>query len=101
MIPSSPPNEPPDNPTPTSNAVAHAFGESITIDGSNRPSIVVTQSQINFSQSCTPIGDEVNATAAVYGDQVFHNSNDNNDLNEITLLGRRIHLDDDPPLPSI
>ena len=101
MIYPSPPNKPPDNPTPTSNTVAHALGESVTVNGSNRLTTVVTQSQTNFSQSSTPTGDNVNATAAVYGDQLFPNSTDNNDLDIFTILGPRIHLDDDPPLQSI
>ena len=94
MIPPSTPNELPNNHMPTSNTVAHVLWNSITVHGFNCPSTVVTQSQTNFSQSSTTTGDEVNATAAIYGDQLFRNSIDNNDLDEITILGRRINLDD-------
>ena len=101
MIYPSPPNNLPDNSTPTSNTVAHALGESVNVNGSNRPTTVVTQSQTNFSQSSTPTGDNVNPTAAVYGDQLSPNSIDNNDLDVIPILSCRIHLDNDPPLQSI
>ena len=80
----------------TPNAAA-ASGARDDTNASNRRATLVTQSQRNYTLSwnlCEGEGED-NAGGTVFGDDQSNNSSDDNSLDDITHLGRHVHIDDD------
>ena len=78
----------------TPNAAA-APGTRGDANAPNRRATLVTQSQTNYTlspNSCEGEGED-NAVGAVFGDDQSNNSSDDNSLNNLTRLGRRVHID--------
>ena len=77
-------------PTPDTAAASDARDDG---NASNLRATLVTQSQ-------TPTEEGNNAVGAVFGDDLSDTSSEDNTLDGVTRLGRRAHLDNNPP-PSV
>ena len=91
---------PPSNANDQSDTAA-ASGDRVDVNASNRRATVVTQSQTNFTLSPNSSDEEENAVGAVLGDDLSHHSSNDDTVDDLMRLGRRVNLEDNTPPSAV